>query len=155
MYGHSREVFFLKLESDLTQRICVKLGPCTTLVACAWCAFVARSVPRKKRTRQRFDSKKRPKTWFVFFVSDFANMNLWIFVLFSGKEVPLLRQSLANLGEQRRGLLIFRDPEHFLFRPLEVTTGIGQILRNKKTHRFRLCQNSEKEKKNRKEDKSW
>jgi len=55
-----------------------------------------------------------------------------MFVLFSGKEVPLLRQSLANLGEQRRGLLIFRDPEHFLFRPLEVTTGIGQILRNKK-----------------------
>ncbi len=54
-------------------------------------------------------------------------MNL---LCFPGKEVPLLRQSLANLGEQRRGLLIFRDPEHFLFRPLEVTTGIGQILRS-------------------------
>ena len=80
MYGHSREVFFFeKIESDLTQRICVKLGPCTTLVACAWCAFVARSVPRKKRTRQRFDSKKCPKTWFVFFVSDFANVKLCCF----------------------------------------------------------------------------
>eukprot|EP00435_Cladocopium_sp_Y103_P050464 s171_g15.t1 len=42
------------------------------------------------------------------------------------QEVPMLRASLASLDEdQQRGLLIFRDPEHFLFRPLEVTTGIG------------------------------
>lgn len=44
--------------------------------------------------------------------------------------MPMLRASLASLDEdQQRGILIFRDPEHFLFRPLEVTTGIGRALR--------------------------
>jgi hypothetical protein len=52
------------------------------------------------------------------------------FVLSRGQEVPMLRASLASLDEdQQRGILIFRDPEHFLFRPLEVTTGIGKALR--------------------------
>eukprot|EP00913_Durusdinium_trenchii_P027174 g25497.t1 len=40
------------------------------------------------------------------------------------QEVPLLRSALARLDDVEK-LLIFRDPEHFLFRPLEVTTGIG------------------------------
>ena len=35
VWSFKRSVFFEKIESDLTQRICVKLGPCTTLVACA------------------------------------------------------------------------------------------------------------------------
>ena len=42
----------------------------------------------------------------------------------------MLRSALARLDDVEK-LLIFRDPEHFLFRPLEVTTGIGTDLRNK------------------------
>ena len=46
----------------------------------------------------------------------------------------MLRASLASLDEdQQRGILIFRDPEFFLFRPLEVTTGIGKALRCQET----------------------
>ncbi|CAE7562606.1 unnamed protein product [Symbiodinium pilosum] len=46
------------------------------------------------------------------------------------QEIPLLRRSLSSLPESEQSsvqsrLLIFRDPERFLFRPLEVTTGIG------------------------------
>ena len=40
--------------------------------------------------------------------------------------MPLLRSALARLDDVEN-LLIFRDPEHFLFRPLEVTTGIGPL----------------------------
>ncbi|CAJ1386796.1 unnamed protein product, partial [Effrenium voratum] len=42
------------------------------------------------------------------------------------QEIPLLRTSLASLDRlKQEDLRIFRDPERFLFRPLEVTTGIG------------------------------
>lgn len=42
-------------------------------------------------------------------------------------EIPLLRRALmAGLHvEHQERLLVFSDPERFLFRPLEVTTGIG------------------------------
>eukprot|EP00439_Symbiodinium_sp_Y106_P029693 s8058_g3.t1 len=41
------------------------------------------------------------------------------------QEIPLLRRSLTMPESEHAKLLIFRDPERFLFRPLEVTTGIG------------------------------
>eukprot|EP00438_Fugacium_kawagutii_P028611 Skav208250 [mRNA] locus=scaffold3005:46582:47404:- [translate_table: standard] len=43
-----------------------------------------------------------------------------------GREVPVIREALTSLDdEQQQHLRIFRDAEHFLFRPLEVTVGIG------------------------------